>query len=121
MPDGFWMSPQDRNTFNELVKRERSRIYQTRPERRHQILGSGAPDIISGKLDGALAAGGSATLSVWTLDSGYTDWVSHSSDSTTNETVYAPSVLRTGTIASGKWVEAIRKADGRYWVLWAEC
>lgn len=119
MADGFFFTPGDRGTFNELVKRERARTFQTVPEKRHQIL-NGAP-IIAGKLDGALAAGGSATLSIWELNAGQTDWVNQSADTTRNQTIYAPSVLRTGSLASGKWVEAILKPDGKYWALLGEC
>ena len=55
-----------------------------------------------GKLDGALSAGGSATMSIW-------EYTSSWQDSTKNETVYAPPILSSGSIASGKWVSAVWK------------
>jgi hypothetical protein len=77
--------------------------------------------IVSGVLDGALNAGSSATLSVWELAAGQTDWVSHSADTTRDVIVYAPAVFRSGTIAAGKWVEAMQDAQGVWRVRWAEC
>lgn len=85
------------------------------------ISGGTGASILTGVLDGALSAGGSATLSIWELDAGETDWVNHSSDTTRNETVYAPAVMRSGSIAVGKWVECLKDDDGRWRVRWSEC
>lgn len=84
-------------------------------------IGGDGAQVISGVLDGALAAGGSATMSVWELNDGQTDWVTQSADTTRNETVYAPAVMRSGTIAVGKWVECLRDDDGKWRVRWSEC
>lgn len=51
---------------------------------------------LAGKLDGALNADSSATFSVWTWNG------SAYADSTNNITVYAPWVLASGSVASGK-------------------
>lgn len=85
------------------------------------ISGGTGASILTGVLDGALSAGGSATMSIWELDAGQTDWVNHSSDTTRNETVYAPAVMRSGSIAVGKWVECLKDDDGRWRVRWSEC
>ena len=85
------------------------------------ISGGGGAQILSGVLDGALAAGGSATMSIWELNDGQTDWVNQSADTTRNETVYAPAVMRSGTIAVGKWVECLKDDDGNWRVRWSEC
>jgi hypothetical protein len=69
-----------------------------------------------GKLDGALAAAGSATVSIWTWNG--SAWA----DSTENETVYAPPLLASGSIASGKWVRIEWVYEVERWeVVSAEC
>lgn len=72
-----------------------------------------------GKLDGALAAGGTQTVSLWQkTDGGWDGW---DEDSTENwETCYAPPVLASGTIDSGSWV-LVGVVNGRRVVLLAEC
>lgn len=71
-----------------------------------------------GKLDGSLSstAGSSATMSIW-------NWISGAwTDTTKNLTVYAPPLLSSGSIASGKWVRAEYHAQSRRWyVVSAEC
>lgn len=67
----------------------------TMPDGTIEVRSSGS-DWYYGILDGACAAGSSATVSIWS-DSG-TTWV----DSTVNVTAWAPFVLSTGSIASGK-------------------
>jgi hypothetical protein len=66
-------------------------------------LGNNPAVEFTGKLDGTLSANSSATMSVY-YDSG-----SSLVDSTFNCTVYAPPMLTSGSIASGKWVGAIWK------------
>jgi len=74
------------------------------------------PKFLYGKLDGALAAAGSATVSVyyWTGSA----WT----DTTANLTTYAPPLLSSGSIASGKWVRIEWCFDSARWeVVSAEC
>lgn len=68
-----------------------------------------------GVLDGALAQGSSATMSVYKHDG--SSW----SDTTANVTVY-DRLLKSGAsdISSGKWVVA-RFYSGRWWIVSAEC
>jgi hypothetical protein len=74
-------------------------------------------DVILGKLDGALAAGGSATLSIWALTGTSTDWVLGAADSGDNQVVFAPAVLLAGSIPAGTWCECETDADGNYRVV----
>lgn len=85
------------------------------------ISGGTAALIISGVLDGGLSAGGSATMSIWELAAGTTDWVNDSADTGDNVTVYAPAVMRSGTIAAGTWVECMLDDYGCWRVRWSEC
>jgi hypothetical protein len=78
-------------------------------------------DTIWGILDDALPPGGSATLSIWKLAIGATDWVGASADTYTNQVVYAPAVLRTTAISAGTWCGAKKDYAGNWRVLWAEC
>jgi len=77
----------------------------------------GAPGIneVFGTLDGSLAQGSSATMSVFTHDG--SSW----SDTTANITVY-DRLLKSGAtaISSGKWCVA-RWYSGRWWAESAEC
>lgn len=68
-----------------------------------------------GVLDGALAQGSSATMSVYRHDG--SSWV----NTTSNVTVY-DRLLKSGAsdISSGKWVVA-RFYSGRWWIVSAEC
>lgn len=69
-----------------------------------------------GKLDGALAAGSSATVSRYYWNG--SAWA----DTTSNDTVYAPPLLTSGSIASGKWVEYYWNiAASRFIVCGREC
>jgi hypothetical protein len=69
-----------------------------------------------GKLDGAMAAAGSATVSIYEWDG--SAWA----DSTENKTVYAPPLLSSGSIAIGKWVRIGYNSQSTRWeVLSAEC
>jgi hypothetical protein len=69
-----------------------------------------------GTLDGALASGNSATASIYKFASG------NYSDSTLNETVYAPPVLASGNIALGKIIRAVwSPVSRRLEVVSAEC
>jgi hypothetical protein len=74
------------------------------------------PTFFYGKLDGALAAAGSATVSIWR-------WTGSAwADTTANLTVYAPPLLASGSIASGKWVRIEWCFDSTRWeVVSAEC
>jgi hypothetical protein len=87
------------------------------------ISGGHSAHILSGVLDDPLPAGGSATMSIWELDDGafFSDWLTESSDTLDNVTVYAPAVMRSGNIAVGKWVECLRDDDGLWRVRWSEC
>jgi len=68
-----------------------------------------------GKLDGALAAGGTATVSLWQGSDG--SWGGWAQDSGQNwEEVYAPPMLTSDSIASGSWV-LVAKVNGRKVVL----
>lgn len=72
-----------------------------------------------GKLDGALASGDSVTMSIWY-------WTGSAwADSGDNLTVYAPPLLSSGSIASGKWVRTKWcggiYGSGRWEVVSAEC
>jgi hypothetical protein len=71
-----------------------------------------------GKLDGALSAGSTATVSLWQTTGG--GWGGWDEDSTENWTCYAPPVLSSGSIASGKWV-LVGIVNGRKVVLLHEC
>jgi len=66
-----------------------------------------------GKLDGNLAAGGSATVSVWT--------VSTVAASTENLTVYAPPYFTTGAIASGSWCSVWPAENGKWYAEGVPC
>ncbi len=85
------------------------------------ISGGAGAHVISGVLDGALAAGGSATMSIWELDDGEKDWVNHSTDTGINVTIYPPAVMRSGSIALGIWVECLKDDDGNWRVRWSQC
>lgn len=77
--------------------------------------GGGATQYRWGKLDGALAAGATATVSLWQTTGG--GWEGWDEPSTVNqEDVYAPPTLSAGTIASDQWV-LIAKVNGRWIVL----
>jgi hypothetical protein len=91
------------------------------PVRWLDISSGGVIRVISGVLDGALDAGGSATMSIWELNDGETDWVNESTDTSDNMTVFAPAIMRSGSIAVGKWVETIVDDDGNWRVRWSEC
>ena len=69
-----------------------------------------------GKLDAQLNSGSSATMSVWS-------WTGSAwADSTDNLTVYAPPLLSSGNIASGKWVRVEWCVESARWeVVSAEC
>lgn len=72
--------------------------------------------IVRGKLDGALSAGGSATLSVWAWNG------SAQADTGDNITVYDWLLVSSQTISSGVNVIAAQDArDGRYYVISAAC
>ena len=72
-----------------------------------------------GKLDGALAAGGSATVSLWEGTNG--SWGEWDQDSGENwADVFAPPVLPSGSLASGDWV-LVRVINGRRVVVMTEC
>jgi len=67
-----------------------------------------------GKLDGALAYDGTATVSVWE-----DDWTA---DTTENiEGVKPPPTMASGTITSGSWVRIRRRPDGIWYVDMAPC
>ncbi len=66
-----------------------------------------------GKLDGALAASGTATMSVWRDDP--------LADTTDNITVSAPPLLLSGSLASGSWVWAQLHSNGLWYVMGGEC
>ena len=67
-----------------------------------------------GKLDGSLSANGSATVSIY--------WKYPLVDSGNNVTAYAPPLLTSGTISSGKWVEVTYRPDAQKWyVTGAQC
>lgn len=68
-----------------------------------------------GKLDGPLAQGGSATVSIWI-------WNGSDADSTVNVTAYDWLLLPGDSLASGKKV-VIKwfRDDGRFWVMGVEC
>ena len=67
-----------------------------------------------GKLDAALGSGSSATVSIY--------WQYPLVDSGNNVTAYAPPLLTSGTINSGKWVEVTYRPDAQKWyVTGAEC
>ena len=70
-----------------------------------------------GKLDGDLAAGGTATVSLWQTTGG--GWEGWDEDSTEDETAYAwPG--QSSTIASGAWVRIVKR-DDRWVVDMAAC
>jgi hypothetical protein len=71
-----------------------------------------------GKLDSALSSGGTATVSLWQTTGG--GWEGWDEDSTENWTCYAPPLLSSGSIASGKWV-LVGIVNGRKVVLLPEC
>lgn len=71
-----------------------------------------------GKLDGALASGGTQTVSLWQTTGG--GWEGWDEDSTEDWTCYAPPLLSSGSIASGKWV-LVGIVNGRKVVLLPEC
>ncbi len=60
-----------------------------------------------GKLDGSLSANGSATVSIY--------WHDPLVDSGNNVTAYAPPLMTSGTINSGKWVEVTYRPDAQKW------
>ena len=67
-----------------------------------------------GKLDGSLSANGSATVSIY--------WQHPLVDSGHNVTAYAPPLMTSGTINSGKWVEVTYRPDAQKWfVTGSEC
>jgi hypothetical protein len=67
-----------------------------------------------GKLDGSLSSGSSATVSIY--------WKDPLVDSNNNVTAYAPPLLKTGSLDSGKWVEVVYRPDAQKWyVRLAEC
>jgi hypothetical protein len=71
-----------------------------------------------GKLDSALSSGGTATVSLWQTTGG--GWEGWDEDSTENWTCYAPPLLSSGSITSGKWV-LVGIVNGRKVVLLPEC
>ena len=71
-----------------------------------------------GKLDGALNSGSTAVVSLWQTTGG--GWGGWDEDSTENWTSYAPPLLTSGSIASGKWV-LVGIVNGRKVVLLHEC
>jgi len=67
-----------------------------------------------GKLDGTLSAGSSATVSIY--------WKYPLVDSGNDVTAYAPPLLASGSISSGKWVEVTYRPDAQRWyVTGAQC
>jgi hypothetical protein len=69
-----------------------------------------------GKLDGALAVAGSATVSLWTWNGAAL------ADSGDNQLSYAPPLLSGGSIASGKFVRIeYHGGANRWYVVSAEC
>lgn len=75
------------------------------------------PPFIYGKLDEQLNSGTTAaTMSIWTWSG--SAWA----DSGDNIEVYAPPLLSSGNIASGKWVRAeLHAQSGQWHVVSAEC
>ena len=69
-----------------------------------------------GKVDDNPWTTGTATVSIW-------EWSGSAwADSTENETVYAPPLLASGSIASGKWVRIEWVYEVERWeVVSAEC
>lgn len=71
-----------------------------------------------GKLDGTLTAGGTQVVSLWRETGG--GWAGWDEDSGENWTCYAPFLLSSGSIASGKRV-LVGIVNGRKVVLLPEC
>lgn len=80
-----------------------------------EALSHGMPSY-EGKLDGALAAGGSATFSIYTCRTG--SWL----DTSVNLTVHSPPRLSSGSIATGKWARVYYDLTRPGWTVdSAEC
>jgi hypothetical protein len=71
-----------------------------------------------GKLDAQLNSGSSASVSLWQTTGG--GWEGWDEDSTENWACYAPPLLSSGNVASGKWV-LVGIVNGRKVVLLHEC
>lgn len=71
-----------------------------------------------GKLSGTLSAGSTAPVALWQASNG--SWGGWDQDSGQSWTVYAPPILSSGSINSGKWV-LVGIINGRKVVLLAEC
>lgn len=81
---------------------------------RSRWYGEEGPRFDWGKLDGALAAGGSATVSIWRGDP--------LADTGENVTAHAPPLLTAGSIASGNWVRVTWYPHSSKWYVDAtEC
>jgi hypothetical protein len=71
-----------------------------------------------GKLDAQLNSGSTTAVSLWQTTGG--GWEGWDEDSTENWTCYAPPLLSSGNVASGKWV-LVGIVNGRKVVLLHEC
>jgi hypothetical protein len=97
-------------------------LYQDAPDDDHPIWwllldASGMP-MRWGKLDGTLSVGGTQDVSLWQTTGG--GWGGWDEDSGEDWTCYAPPLLSSGSIGSGKWV-LVGIVNGRKVVLLPEC